>query len=90
MSSDGYKSPPGLDFEISPQVKENMQQVLSEIQDGSFAQRFIDDQDNGAKEFQELRDKEAGHPIEATGKELRSHFSWQQTDDDYTEGSAAR
>ncbi|MET1133082.1 MAG: ketol-acid reductoisomerase, partial [Aeromicrobium sp.] len=42
------------------------------------------------KEFLELREKEAGHPIEATGKALRSHFSWKQTDDDYTEGSAAR
>ena len=75
---------------IDAGTKERMQGILADIQDGSFAKRFIDDQDNGAKEFQELRDKEAGHPIEATGKELRSHFSWQQTDDDYTEGSAAR
>ena len=28
--------------------------------------------------------------IEKTGKELRAHFSWQQADADYTEGSAAR
>ena len=71
-------------------VKQRMQEVLGDIQSGAFAQRFIDDQDNGGAEFQELREKEAGHPIEATGKVLRSHFSWKQTDDDYTEGSAAR
>ncbi|MDN7119981.1 ketol-acid reductoisomerase [Nocardioides sp. ChNu-153] len=71
-------------------VKERMQAVLADIQDGTFAKRFIDDQDKGGEEFTELRAKEAGHPIEATGKELRSHFSWQQTDADYTEGSAAR
>ena len=41
-------------------------------------------------EFLALREKEAGHPIEATGKILRSHFSWKQQDADYIEGSAAR
>ena len=75
---------------ITPDVKANMKQVLAEIQDGSFAQRFIDDQDGGASEFKKLRAEEAGHPIEATGKALRSHFAWKQEDSDYTEGSAAR
>ncbi|MCO1338992.1 ketol-acid reductoisomerase [Zhihengliuella halotolerans] len=75
---------------VTPEVKASMQAILADIQSGAFAKRFIDDQDNGAKEFKELREKEAGHPIEATGKALRSHFSWSQQDDDYTEGSAAR
>ncbi len=75
---------------IDSSVKDRMKDVLSEIQDGSFAQRFIDDQDAGGKEFQRLREEEAGHSIEATGKELRAHFAWQQVDDDYTEGTAAR
>ncbi|SKB03543.1 ketol-acid reductoisomerase [Aeromicrobium choanae] len=75
---------------IDAGVKERMVQVLGDIQSGAFAERFIADQDNGGKEFLELREKEAGHPIEATGKALRSHFSWKQADDDYTEGSAAR
>jgi ketol-acid reductoisomerase len=75
---------------IDASVKSRMQDVLGEIRDGSFAQRFIADQDNGAEEFTKLREQEAGHPIEATGKTLRAHFSWQQTDSDYTEGSAAR
>ena len=75
---------------IDSGVKDRMQGVLKDIQDGSFAKRFIDDQNNGAVEFKQLREKEAGHPIEATGKKLRSHFAWQQQDDDYTEGSAAR
>ena len=75
---------------VDDKVKESMKGLLADIQDGSFAKRFIDDQDNGAVEFQQLREKEAGHPIEATGKLLRSHFAWQTGDDDYTEGSAAR
>ena len=75
---------------IDASVKERMKEVLGDIQSGAFAERFIADQDNGAKEFLELREKEAGHAIEATGKALRSHFAWKQTDSDYVEGSAAR
>ncbi|HET8795933.1 MAG TPA: ketol-acid reductoisomerase [Arthrobacter sp.] len=75
---------------IDPSVKENMKAVLSDIQDGSFAKRFIDDQDAGAPEFKQLREKGEGHPIESTGRELRKLFSWIKTSDDYTEGSVAR
>lgn len=77
---------------VNADTKKAMQEVLKDIQDGTFASRFIEDQDNGAKEFTELREKEAGHSIEAVGKELRKMFSWNsaQLDADYTEGSAAR
>ncbi len=75
---------------VDDRVKESMRGILADIQDGTFAQRFIDDQDKGAVEFARLREQEAGHPIEATGKDLRAHFAWKQSDDDYTEGSAAR
>ncbi|MGH3459148.1 ketol-acid reductoisomerase [Aeromicrobium sp.] len=76
---------------IDERVKDNMRTILSEIKDGSFAQRFIDDQDAGAPEFMELRRKGAEHPIEAVGKELRGLMAWVKTDDsDYVEGSAAR
>ncbi|MGP9693237.1 ketol-acid reductoisomerase [Brachybacterium sp. AOP25-B2-12] len=77
---------------VDAHVKESMKAVLTDIQDGTFAQRFIEDQDAGAPEFQKLREAEAGHPIEGVGKKLRSLFSWnkESLDDDYTEGSAAR
>ncbi|HET7304483.1 MAG TPA: ketol-acid reductoisomerase, partial [Segeticoccus sp.] len=76
---------------IDEHVKENMKAVLADIRNGSFAQRFIDDQDAGAPEFKALREKAAGHPIETTGRELRGLMSWiKPTDADYTEGSAAR
>ena len=76
---------------IDPRVKENMQAVLADIQNGAFAKRFIEDQDAGGPEFKELREKGAQHPIEGTGKELRKLMSWiKETDSDYTEGSAAR
>ena len=75
---------------ISPDVKENMKAVLADIQSGAFAKRFIDDQDAGAPEFQALRAKGEGHPIEQTGKKLRALFSWKHQDADYVDGQVAR
>lgn len=75
---------------IDPSVKENMKAVLTDIQNGAFAKRFIDDQDAGGAEFKALRAKGESHPIEATGRELRKLFSWLQNDDDYQDGNVAR
>jgi len=75
---------------IDPHVKENMQAVLADIQSGAFAERFIADQDAGAPEFMALRTKGEQHPIEETGRKLRGLMSWVISDDDYTEGTAAR
>ena len=76
---------------IDARVKENMKAVLKEVQDGSFAKRFIDDQDAGASDFKRLRAAGEAHPIEKTGRELRKLMSWVQSgDSDYQEGTAAR
>jgi len=77
---------------IDEHVKQNMRQVLAEIRDGSFAARFIADQDAGAPEFSALRAKAEQHPIEATGRKLRGLMSWVNSDSDadYVEGTAAR
>ena len=76
---------------IDERVKQNMQTVLADVKNGSFAQRFMDDQNAGGTEFKQLRAKGEQHPIEATGKELRKLFAWvKPSDSDYTEGTAAR
>lgn len=75
---------------ITPDVKEHMKDVLADIQNGSFAKRFIDDQDAGAPEFKRLRAEGQNHPIEKVGQEIRKMFAWKQTDEDYTDGEAAR
>ncbi|MEJ7705261.1 MAG: ketol-acid reductoisomerase [Geodermatophilaceae bacterium] len=74
---------------IDDRVRQTMKDLLAEIKDGSFAARFIADQDAGAPEFRALRDKSEAHPIEATGRELRGLMSWVRSDDDY-QGTAAR
>jgi len=76
---------------IDASVKARMKDVLTDIQTGVFAKRFIDDQDAGAPEFKAFRAKAEQHPIEATGRELRKLMSWVKGhDDDYVEGTAAR
>ncbi|MEI7646860.1 MAG: ketol-acid reductoisomerase [Actinobacteria bacterium] len=76
---------------IDESVKVNMKAVLTDIQNGAFAERFIADQDAGAPEFKALRAKGEQHPIEATGRDLRALMSWVQSgDSDYVEGTATR
>ena len=76
---------------IDASVKARMKDVLTDIQDGTFAKNFIEDQDAGAPAFKKFREEGAAHPIEAVGKELRGLMSWvKSTDSDYVEGSASR
>jgi ketol-acid reductoisomerase len=68
-----------------------MKDVLTDIQNGNFAERFINDQDAGAPEFKALRAAGEVHPIEETGRKLRKLMSWVKTgDNDYVEGTAGR
>jgi ketol-acid reductoisomerase len=57
---------------INAESRKAMKAILSEIQDGSFAKRFLADQNSGRKEFLAFREAEAKHPIEIVGKELRA------------------
>ena len=56
---------------VTPDVKKAMQGLLSDIRDGSFAKRFIEENETGRKEFARIRQAEAAHPIERVGAELR-------------------
>ena len=53
-----------------------MRQVLAEIQDGTFAERWLDENSNGRSQFLDMRRKDAGHQIEQVGRELRSMMTW--------------
>lgn len=76
---------------ITAEAKAAMKAILNDIQDGTFAKRFIADQDNGGAEFLSLRAKEEAHPIEKVGRELRAMFSWNnENQDDYEEGKTSR
>jgi ketol-acid reductoisomerase len=61
---------------IDASVKARMKEVLREIQDGSFASRWILENQANRAHFNALRRLEAEHPIEQVGKELRAMMSW--------------
>ena len=61
---------------IDNQVRENMRQILREIQDGSFAEKWLDENSNGREKFMAMRQKDAEHPVEKVGRELRSMMTW--------------
>ena len=61
---------------IDAHVRETMRQVLREIQDGSFAQRWIAENEAGRSEFGRMRRADQNHQIERVGAELRSRMRW--------------
>ena len=61
---------------INSNVKARMKEILSQIQDGSYAKEFMTEMTTGAKHFKELRNQSKGHLIEKIGSEIRSSFAW--------------
>jgi len=59
---------------INDESKKAMKAILTDIQDGTFAKRFLADQNSGRKEFMAFREAEAKHPIEIVGKQLRAQM----------------
>jgi len=59
---------------INDESKKAMKAILTDIQDGTFAKRFLADQANGRKEFTAFREAEAKHPIEIVGAQLRAQM----------------
>jgi ketol-acid reductoisomerase len=61
---------------IDDHVRETMRQVLAEIQDGTFARRWIAESDGGRQEFERLRAQDRDHQIEQVGAELRAQMAF--------------
>lgn len=61
---------------INEAVKEEMADILSEIQDGSFAKEWILENQAGRPVYNALKRIEAGHLIEEVGAELRQMMPW--------------
>jgi ketol-acid reductoisomerase len=57
---------------IDDRVRATMREVLAEIQDGSFAARWIAENEAGRAEFERLRAQDRDHQIEQVGAELRA------------------
>jgi ketol-acid reductoisomerase len=57
---------------IGEESKQAMKQILAEIQDGTFAKRWIDENKNGRPEFNSIRRAEQEQTLEKVGAQLRS------------------
>ena len=61
---------------ITESVKKEMKQVLTEIQNGTFAKNFILEARTGYPTFTAMRRMNAEHQIEKVGANLRGMMSW--------------
>lgn len=61
---------------ITAQSKAAMKEILTEIQNGTFANEFLTELNSGAPKFNQLRKENENHLIEKVGKEIRENFSW--------------
>ena len=61
---------------ITIETKENMRGILKEIQDGSFAKEWIEENEKGQPTLKKLREEYLNHPIEKVGAQLRKMMPW--------------
>src|SRR3954470_3895338 len=61
---------------ITDETKAEMRRILTEIQDGRFAEEWIAESRGGRTRFHDLLAKGAEHPVEKVGKELRGMMPW--------------
>lgn len=64
---------------ITEETKKEMKKVLTEIQDGTFAGKWItENKAAGRAHFLATRALEAEHPLEKVGAELRKMYAWNE------------
>lgn len=62
------------DYLIDASVREKMRSLLQEIQNGTFADRWLTEHRAGKSELYRLRQEESSLPQEAVGAQLRAHL----------------
>ncbi|MBA3826736.1 MAG: ketol-acid reductoisomerase [Ktedonobacterales bacterium] len=74
---------------IDEHTRATMRQLLADIQDGSFATRWILENQAGRPSFNAMRRNARKHPIEQVGAELRAMMAWLQPGTQPTPATAA-
>ena len=57
---------------VTDETRAEMKKMLAEIQNGTFAKKWIEENKTGRKYFSRMREEEARHPIEQVGGRLRA------------------
>ena len=65
---------------VTDETKKAMKKILSDIQDGSFAKEWLLENQAGCPHFNAMKRREAEHPLEKVGAELRKLYSWNDND----------
>jgi ketol-acid reductoisomerase len=68
-----YMSGPRI---VNDATRKEMKKILEEIQDGSFARRWIEENEKGRPEFNAIKAKQRDHLIEKVGADLRRMMKW--------------
>ena len=68
---------------VTEDTKKAMKQILSDIQDGTFAKEFLLDMSPAGRQvhFQAMRKLASEHPAEKIGEEIRKLYSWNNESD---------
>ena len=61
---------------VDDHAREQMEEVLEEVQDGTFARQWITENQAGRPNYDQIKTAEENHEIEEVGEELRGLFSW--------------
>ncbi|WP_178917282.1 ketol-acid reductoisomerase [Natronomonas gomsonensis] len=61
---------------VDEHARERMEEVLEEVQDGTFAKEWITENQAGRPSYKQLRAAEKNHDIEDVGEDLRALFAW--------------
>ena len=61
---------------IDDHVRAQMKNILTDIQDGTFAKRWIDENSAGQPEYKRMMQADLDHQIEKVGADLRSRMDW--------------
>jgi ketol-acid reductoisomerase len=61
---------------ITDETRKEMKRILKEIQDGSFAKEFIQENMSGRAHFLSMRRLNAEHAVEKVGSKLRGMMGW--------------
>ena len=61
---------------IDDHVRAQMKDILTEIQDGTFAKQWIEEYEAGQPEYKRMMQEDLDHQIETVGADLRSRMDW--------------
>jgi len=61
---------------VTDETKKEMQKILDEITSGKFADEWMAEHKAGKPKFNALYDADKNHPVEVTGRKLRSMMKW--------------